>query len=172
MKRLIIVSSVLLTVAGATSYVLAQPSQPVDAGEKPPIVVTVENHEKRLGDVESRTDDIETRTNQNTSDINGLRNSVSNIAAKADQPQVVEKVTTIVEKPAPLEPGDYPITPNDPAPTPPDPHMIVSFVDEPSAHNHSCTYTLQNGQTKRVSQGNDTACYTVGTILPGWLWPR
>ncbi len=153
MKRLIIVSTALITVVGVAGIVLAQPSNSVDAGEKPPIVVTVENHEKRIGDLEVKTDDLQTQTNQNKQDIKDSN--------KPTTPgQTVERVVTVIEKTPPLVEEDYPVTPNNPAPTPApvvDPWTITNIditltlaatTSSGQSHIKTCTYTFAGGFTR------------------------
>ena len=171
MKRLIIVSTALITVVGVAGIVLAQPSNSVDAGEKPPIVVTVENHEKRIGDLEVKTDDLQTQTNQNKQDIKDSN--------KPTTPgQTVERVVTVIEKTPPLVEEDYPVTPNNPAPTPApvvDPWTItnVQFTQYPTIKR--CVYTFHNGQVgwyaTTITRFTDLDCnggpkmYVAGTIM-------
>lgn len=170
-KRVFIVTAVLsiITMSGV-AFAATRPTE-VGAGEKPPIVKTVENHEERISDAETRLDDVQTQTNQNTSDIQSLGNQVSSVSQRAQsvETKVVERVQTVVEKPAPLKEEDYPITPANPAPVvqQPHPHTVMSFTDEPSQYGpgHKCTYTIYDGRVIGADTGKNAACIPVGAIL-------
>ena len=153
-KKRVFISALSIAAVATVGTVFAATNSntPAQAGEKPPIVITVENHEKRIGDLETKTDDIQTQVNQNSSDIKTNSNKpASNGETK------VERVVTIIEKPAPLTEGDYPVTPNNPAPEPepePDPWTILRVYESrpanqayPDTHvDLRCKYIFQNGQ--------------------------
>lgn len=186
-KRVFIVTAVLsiITMSGV-AFAATRPTE-VGAGEKPPIVKTVENHEERISDAETRLDDVQTQTNQNTSDIQSLGNQVSSVSQRAQsvETKVVERVQTVVEKPAPLKEEDYPVTPSNPVV---DPWTITSvngvITDvSPGRVSMNCTYSFANGNVGIVRgqhniDENGNVKYTtsppkcqltVGTV-PSQLW--
>lgn len=161
MKKLLITSTILITIAGGTSYALTSPED-AGADEKPPIVLQVENHEERITDLEDKTDKTQTQVNQNTADINELQSGTG-----IEPAPEVETVHTVVNKPN--------IPDNNPPPEPEpeiDPYTITSVTDTPKSTGHYCFYTLENGKTQGVNTGNTLACYEVGSILPKWLQPK
>lgn len=165
MKKLIIASATILTLASATSLAL-KPS-PIEADDKPPIVLQVENHEKRIGDLEVKTDETQTQVNQNSDDIQVLQRDTGSSPAPAREP-----VRTPVAQPAPTDTTAEPTPTPTPEPQPAvDPYTITAVSDTPTTHAHECFYTLYNGKTQNVKTGNGTACYAVGDVLPQWLRP-
>lgn len=186
-KRRLFIAALVVAIVGVSGTVIAlSGNKDASAGEKPPIVVTVENHEKRISDAEGRLDDVQNQTNQNTQDINGLKGAVKSATSKEVPATVVEKVTTVVEKPAPLEPGDYPVTPNNPAPVPVDPWTVTNIVELRPANaaypttkvDLKCKFTFQNGQVgwsiNTTSVTSTVTCASnfygqVGSVMPSTM---
>lgn len=161
MKKLLIISSTILTIASGTSYALTKPAE-LGAEEKSPLVLQVENHEERITDLEDKTDKTQTQTNQNSQDIGALQNGTG-IAPT----EPVEPVKTPTKQPQQSEPSEP-----QPQPEPEiDPHTIIKVdITVKSTGNFYCKYYLENGTTQGVSQGKTEPCYEVGTVLPRWLW--
>lgn len=166
MKKRILIATIASVTALTGGVVALTPNKQIEAEDKSPIVIQVENHEERIGDLEVRTDDIETQVNQTTENVRVIQTE-TNIAPA----EPVERVVTeIVRIPAP-EPTKTP----QPAPTPvpepiPEPHhlTILSVIDEAyNAEAHRCKYVLQDGRTPRVITGISTPCQQVGSILTG-----
>lgn len=163
MKKLLIISSTILTIASGTSYAITRPSE-IGADEKPPLVLQVENHEERITDLEEKTDETQTQVNQNSQDIGALQ-SGTNI----EPTQPVPEVKTPTKKPTtpiviPPEPTPEPII---------DPNTIVKVdISNTSTGNWYCRYYLHNGKSTGVNHGKTEPCYAVGTVLPRWLWPK
>ncbi|MDO8735707.1 MAG: hypothetical protein Q7K29_01295 [Thermoleophilia bacterium] len=69
----------------------------------------VQNHEKRIGDVEDKTDKTQTQTNQNSADVNKLQTSTGTASAPT-VPDVHTPVTTVppptVTPPPPPDPNN------------------------------------------------------------------
>lgn len=163
MKKLLIVSTALIAVTGATSQAITN-NTPISADEKPPIVLQVENHEERITGLEDKTDKTQTQVNQNTADIGELQANTGTSPADPVEPvkTPVNRTPSTPEEPKPSEPTPEPI----------DLHTIISVTDVNGTNTHTCTYTIQTGQRKAVITGYGTECYKVGTILPEWLWPK
>lgn len=168
MKKILLTAISLIALTGSgVAYGVSQTS-PTGADEVPPIVAQVENHEERIGDLETKTDNTQTQVNQNTADIGSLQNNTG--TAPAD---TVEPVHTTVAQPTPsVELSPSPELEPEPEPEPIDPHTITAVTDTPDTDLHNCFYTLYNGTTKSVYTGNQLECYALGTILPSWLWPK
>ena len=160
MKKLLIISSTVLTIASGTAYAINQPAE-VGSEEKTPLVLQVENHEERITDLEDKTDKTQTQVNQNSQDIGALQNGTG-IAPT----EPVEPVKTPTKQPQQSEPQ--------PQPEPEiDPHTIIKVeITVKSTGNFYCKYYLQNGKTMGVNHGSTVPCYEVGTVLPRWLWPK
>lgn len=94
MKKLIITGAAVLTIGG--SALALQPSHSTVATEKSPLIAQVENHEERIGDLETKTDATQTQVNQNTADIAEVQTQTNIKPA----PQV-QAVVTPVAQPAP-----------------------------------------------------------------------
>lgn len=133
MKKKILFAGILLT-AGVTNVALAnyQP-EAIGADEKPPIVIQVEEHEERIGTLETRTDDLEEQVSTNTEQIIVNRDRVVHVENKvAEQP-----------KPAPNPAPE-------PKPEPINPYKVIKF--ERIYHTEGqypllkCIYHTYNGE--------------------------
>lgn len=178
-KRKVIISAAILSVIGISGTVFAATqSKPAEAGDKPPIVIMVENHEERITGLEGKTDDIQTQVNQNSSDIKA---SNPNKPTSGQSETKVERVVTVVEKPAPLKEEDYPVTPANPAPEPEpviDPWQVTRLYESypanatyPDRVNMQCKYIFHNGQTgwsiNTLVKGSTLTCAENFRTSPG-----
>lgn len=168
MKKIILSVASVLLIGGAG--LALQPSEPTTAEDKPPLVIQVENHEERIGDLEVKTDKTQTQVNQNTADIEAVRQQTGTTAAEP-----VPTVTTPVAQPAPSTAEQTTAVEPQPAPQPePDPRTVTAVVDTPGTNpelqNHSCKYTLYSAEETNkqgsVIQSASVPCYQVGDILP------
>jgi hypothetical protein len=162
MKKLIIISSTILTIASGTSYALTRPAE-IGADEKPPIVLQVENHEERIVDLEDKTDKTKTQVNQNSQDIGALQSGTN-----------IEPTETVPEVKTPTKKPTTPIViPSQPTPEPViDPNTIIRVEITEKSTGWYCNYFVHNGKRIGVNHGKTVPCYEVGTVLPRWLWPR
>lgn len=152
------VASVLIVGTGLA--VASNSSEPTAATETTPIQQQVEDHEQRIGTLETKTDDIQTQTTQNSSDIAAVQGSISGAPAPAvSQPEQ--------PAPAPSAPAPEP----EPAPAPViDGRTVTSVTDVPGVGTRTCTYTLydpvQSARQSVVIQPIEQACVAVGQVLP------
>jgi outer membrane biosynthesis protein TonB len=177
MKRVTILSGLLVLTAG-TALAMPNPAQ-VNSEDKTPLIIQVENHEERIGDLEVKTDNIQTQVDQNQADTTVIQQSTGIAPAPA-----VPQVKTEVKKPAPTttttqEPTAEPKTSTaDPTPPPaqapapapapaPEPHRltIMALDIEPYTYGWRCHYSLYDGRTPTVNSG--IPCQAVGEILTG-----
>lgn len=172
MKKIILGLASIITIGGAV--LVAQTNESTVAEDKPPIVLQVENHEERIGDLEDKTDKTQTQVNQNTADISAIRTQTGTSAADP-----VEQVVTPIAQPETTSntPPNNPAPDPDPVPQPTpelDPRLIMAMTDTPGANpalnNHTCSYTLYS-QEEDVKQGdvvqpNSMPCYQIGEVLP------
>lgn len=91
MNKLYIIPASILLISGAVFA--AKPDNQIVAEDKPPLVVQVENHEERIGDLETKTDATQTQVNQNTADIAEVQTQTSIKPA----PQVQAVVTPVAQ---------------------------------------------------------------------------
>lgn len=147
-----------MTVASATSFAITRPTA-TQAGEKPPIVVAVEDHEERITTLETKTDDIKHDVDQTKEDVKYVNDKVDK-KATTQGPVQVERVTTVVREPAAtITPDDYPITPNNPPAPVINPwtvkHIQLSMRDDTAIREgqwlKSCTYVFENGKAPTFS---------------------
>jgi hypothetical protein len=158
-KKQAIIAGAAVVVLSGTAVAL----RPTDTGaeDKPPIITQVENHEKRIGDLEDKTDKTQAQTDQNTADITsqgGGSKPSTTTAAKTSSTSSTTSNPAQSSSPAPSS------TTN--------PRTITSVQDDPSIGNgqHTCIYTLydsvQSSQIGHYIQAVGSPCYSVGTVLP------
>lgn len=142
----------LLTATAALGLVLGtglalRPSGHTKATETPPIVAQVENHEQRIGDLETKTDATQTQVNQNTADIQQVQTGTGIKPAPT-----VETVYTPVAQPTATTTTQT--TTAEPTPEPqPDPHTVTNLKyvytaagERDNKYNRFlCVYTFYDG---------------------------
>lgn len=127
MKKLIIGSAVLLTLATATSLALTQPSNLMAESDLP---IKVQHQQEQLDNHEARITNTE-------NDVTGLQN-------KTSTPPSVQRVEVPVVQPAPV---------SQPSPTPPEPEptpvTVTSYEQIPveNSEDVDCKYTYSDGTT-------------------------
>lgn len=170
-KKLIRIGIITATLLTTSAFVFNGPETQVDAGDRTPLEIQVENHEERIVDLEVKTDETQTEVNQTKADIKEVQHNTGIASAP-----VVERVITEVKKiEVPIETKPTPTPAPTPAPTPvpepiPEPHhlTILSVIDEAyNAEAHRCRYVLQDGRTPKVLTGISFPCQEVGAILTG-----
>lgn len=149
----------ILAVSGTVAAL--QINSPTGAEEVPPIVQQVNDHEERIGDLETRADSTDQQVGQNTSDIivlqqaTGTSPSTSAPASNGSGAMPAQPVATPPPAPAPVEP-------------PKERDYITAVTDTPvDEHLHLCKYTLYDAAlTKKLNdtyQSNSTPCKAIGT---------
>ncbi len=160
MKKALITAAVASVLVTGTGLAVALNGQePTAATETTPIQQQVDDHENRIGTLETKTDDIQQQTDSNTTAIASVQSSTSTSApASVTQTQAPAPAAT----PSP--------TPS-PAPEPViDGRTVTSVTDTPGVSTRTCKYTLHDPleSTKQgsVIQPLEQPCVAVGQVLP------
>lgn len=159
MKRRIFLGAAVALGLSGLGY--AQTVEPVTATEEPPIVQQVNDHEQRIGTLETKTGELEQRADDTDTAVQQLQT-----ATEPSEP-VTGSQTAATEPTAP-------VATSEPAPEPEqDPYYIVKVESTPeylrdgSQSGHTCSYYLYARKIARISHGVTEPCFQAGTVLPG-----
>lgn len=160
-KRTALIGSAGLVLATGTGMALYSPAA-VKGEETPPIVLQVDDHEKRIGNLETKTDATQDQVNQNTDDIKVIQSETG--VAPAPRTTTTSGSTSTSTTPSTNQtatPQPQPELAKDP--------LTITAVSEiaMSAGTKGCKYTLY-GTTKPerlVYQSVEKACLPVGSLF-------
>lgn len=170
MKKFILTTIAVATLS-TTAIALTNKTPAVESQDKTPLESQIEDHEVRIDGLETKTDNIQAEVDKTQNDVTIIKQSTGTNSAAVVTPHTEPKTEEPASAPLIVPPA--PVAQPDPEPIPvpeptPDNLTITAVNDLPkNANLHTCTYTLYDGRSPRVTQPITLPCQQVGEILTG-----